>query len=74
MLCFCYTLINIFSPGKFHILGRLGETNEVAATITFLASRDASFIHGHDLHVGGGYHCMGPEQTGGGAKFAGTQS
>ena len=38
------------SAGRyFHMLGRVGETNEVAATITFLASRDASFIHGIDL-------------------------
>merc|ERR1719262_667385 len=33
-------------PGKgFHILGRLVETTEVAGAITFLASRDANFIH-----------------------------
>jgi len=39
------------SVGKhYHMLGRVGETNEIAAAITFLASRDASFIHGHDLH------------------------
>ena len=53
------------------MLGRMGEVNDVAAAITFLASRDASFIHGHDLHVGGGYHCMGPEQMGQNSKFAG---
>ena len=38
------------SAGRsFHMLGRVGETNEVAAAISFLASRDASFIHGVDL-------------------------
>jgi len=58
---------------NFHMLGRCGETNEVAATITFLASRDASFIHGIDLPVGGGYHAMGPEQMGKMSSFAGSK-
>ncbi|CAG5103012.1 Oidioi.mRNA.OKI2018_I69.chr1.g573.t1.cds [Oikopleura dioica] len=59
-------------PGQlYHSLGRVGEVDEVAAAICFLASRDAGFIHGHDLQVGGGYHAMGPEGCQP-AKFAGS--
>ncbi|GAA2559164.1 SDR family oxidoreductase [Winogradskya consettensis] len=36
-------------------LGRLGEPEEVAAAIVFLASDDASFITGSELYVDGGY-------------------
>lgn len=38
-----------------HPLGRLGTAEEVAATITFLASDDASFMTGSELVVDGGY-------------------
>ena len=57
--------------GAYHSLGRVGEVDEVAASICFLASRDAGFIHGHDLQVGGGYHSLGPEGCQP-AKFAGS--
>jgi NAD(P)-dependent dehydrogenase (short-subunit alcohol dehydrogenase family) len=36
-------------------LGRVGEPNEVAAAVAFLASDEASFIQGHNLVVDGGY-------------------
>ena len=40
---------------KQHPLGRIGEPEEVAAAICFLASDDASFITGAVLPVDGGY-------------------
>ncbi|KAB0790395.1 hypothetical protein PPYR_04856 [Photinus pyralis] len=43
-----------------HALGRPGNPNEVAATITFLASDDASNITGASLPVDGGRHAMCP--------------
>lgn len=41
--------------GKVHPLGRLGLPFEVARTVLFLASEDASFITGGILPVDGGY-------------------
>ncbi len=38
-----------------HILGRLGEPEEIAATAVFLASNESSFMTGADLLVDGGY-------------------
>ncbi|XP_058449772.1 3-oxoacyl-[acyl-carrier-protein] reductase FabG-like [Malaya genurostris] len=43
-----------------HALGRPGEPEEVAATIAFLASDEASFITGVTLNVDGGRHAMCP--------------
>lgn len=40
---------------KMHPIGRLGEPNEVANAICFLASDEASFITGASLAVDGGY-------------------
>jgi 3-oxoacyl-[acyl-carrier protein] reductase len=37
-------------------LGRLGTTKEVAATVVFLASKEASYITGQVLHVNGGLY------------------
>ena len=34
---------------------RMGEPQEVARAVLFLASEEASFINGTDLHVDGGY-------------------
>ena len=45
-----------------HMLGRAGEAEEVANTVLFLCSDQASFITGTDIAVDGGYTALGPEQ------------
>ena len=47
----------------FHMLGRVGDPEEVANTVLFLCSDEASFITGTDIRVDGGYTAMGPEQA-----------
>ena len=49
--------------GPFHLLGRVGEPEEVAQGVLFLCSSHASFITGTDLAVDGGYSAMGPEMA-----------
>ena len=49
--------------GPFHLLGRIGEPEEVAQAVLFLCSSNASFITGTDLAVDGGYSAMGPEMA-----------
>lgn len=58
--------------GKFHLLRRLGEVEEVASAAAFLLSDDASFITGSDLFVDGGYLAMGSEGLGEQSSFAGS--
>jgi dihydroanticapsin dehydrogenase len=43
---------------EYHPIGRLGRPAEVAKTVLFLASDDASFITGAALSVDGGYTCQ----------------
>lgn len=59
--------------GKFCMLGRLAEAEEVARPILFLCSDDASYITGVDLPIDGGYLALGSEGQGGGSHFAGSR-
>jgi NAD(P)-dependent dehydrogenase (short-subunit alcohol dehydrogenase family) len=59
--------------GKYHMLRRLGEPREVARTVLFLCSDDASFITAAELIVDGGYMGMGPEGLGETSSFAGSE-
>jgi NAD(P)-dependent dehydrogenase (short-subunit alcohol dehydrogenase family) len=43
---------------EYHPIGRLGRPEEVARTVLFLASDDASFITGTAVSVDGGYTCQ----------------
>jgi NAD(P)-dependent dehydrogenase (short-subunit alcohol dehydrogenase family) len=43
---------------EYHPIGRLGQPVEVANTVAFLASSDASFITGAAVSVDGGYTCQ----------------
>jgi len=43
---------------EYHPIGRLGNPKEVADTVLFLASDDASFITGAAVSVDGGYTCQ----------------
>jgi NAD(P)-dependent dehydrogenase (short-subunit alcohol dehydrogenase family) len=58
----------VFAP--HHMLNRVGEPEEVAATILFLCGAGASFVTGADLRVDGGYVAMGHDGPAGGIQYA----
>ncbi len=58
--------------GRYHMLRRLGQPEEVAAPVLFLSSEGSSFITGTELMVDGGYRAMGPEGMGETSVFAGS--
>lgn len=59
--------------GRYHMLRRLGEPREVARSILFLCSDDASFITATNLNVDGGYAGLGSEGLGESSTFAGSE-
>jgi hypothetical protein len=58
--------------GKYHILRRLGNVEEIAGPTAFLLSDEASFITGAELAVDGGYLALGSEGLGDTSTFAGS--
>jgi NAD(P)-dependent dehydrogenase (short-subunit alcohol dehydrogenase family) len=59
--------------GRFHMLRRLGNPEEVANVIVFLCSDKASFVTAADIAVDGGYLGLGSEGLGDTSSFAGTE-
>ncbi len=58
--------------GKFHMLRRLGNVEEIAGPVAFLLSDEASFITAAELMVDGGDLGMGSEGLGEASSFAGS--
>ena len=50
--------------GRFHVLGRIADAEEVAQALSLLCSPKAKLLTGSVIHADGGYHILGPEATG----------
>lgn len=57
----------------YHLLQKIQEPEQIAASVAFLLSDDASVITGHDLFTDSGYLAMGPEGLGKDANYAGSE-
>ena len=57
---------------EYHLLQKLQESPQIAASTVFLLSDDACAVTGHDLFADSGYLAMGPEGLGKTANFAGS--
>jgi NAD(P)-dependent dehydrogenase (short-subunit alcohol dehydrogenase family) len=51
------------AAAKIYPVGRVGETEDVASAVAFLASEKATFITGVNLPVDGGYTCTSRQST-----------
>lgn len=49
--------------GRFHVLGRIADAEEVAEALSLLCSPKAKLLTGSTIHADGGYHTLGPEAT-----------
>ena len=49
--------------GRFHVLGRIADAEEVAEALSLLCSPKAKLLTGSVIHADGGYHTLGPEAT-----------
>lgn len=47
--------------GRFHLLGRVADAEEVAQALSLLCSPRAKLLTGGVVHADGGYHILGPE-------------